>query len=111
MLQLSDKSIEMSQRNRNRSQASSLNESSQSQSSRRSNRPASPSSLDAEDYDQYTVAAVKFILNQLSTKYPIKRADLVKECCNGNGRIFSIILSVVQNSLKTVKQSHSKYFH
>lgn len=94
----------MSQRSR-RTQARSLNgsQSQSSENSRRSTqRAASPPD---ENYDEYTVATVKFILNHLATKYPIKRADIVKECCNGNTKIFTIILSVVQNHLKSVSFS------
>lgn len=102
-----------SQRNRNRSQARNLSDSFEgesSQSSRRGNQTISPPSPEGnEDYDQYTAAAVKFILNHVATKYPIKRADLVKECCNGNTRIFSIISATVQNHLKSVSSENYNY--
>lgn len=100
-----DKNIKMSRRAQNRSQATSLNVSSQSQlsqSSRRGNRSISPSSPDDENYGQYTAATVKYILNHMATNYPIKRSDLVKECCNGNTKTFTIILTAVQNHLKSV---------
>lgn len=98
-----------SQRNRNRTQARNLDDSSESQlsqSTRTANQSISPSQ-GTENYDQYTVATVKFILNHIATKYPIKRADLVKECCNGNTRIFTAISSAVQNRLKAVSNFYS----
>lgn len=100
--------IRMSRRNRNQSQANNLNVSTpsqSSQSSRRGNQSFSPSSQGDGDYEQHTAATVKFILNHMTSKYPIKRTDLVKECCNGNSRIFPVILSAVQNHLKSVSVS------
>lgn len=98
--------VKMSRRNRNRSQGASLDVSSQSQTSqpsqssrRGTQRTVSPPD---EDFDEYTVATLKFILNHMATKHPIKRADIVKECCNGNTKTFIAILSTVQNHLKSV---------
>lgn len=115
----------MSQRNLRRRQAGGSSQSSQSQpstsqastsrSSRQGNRSLNSSrgnqSLDRsipadnENYRQYALNIVKFVLNQTQNKRPIKRADLVKECCNGITKAFPIILPMVQNDLKTVSVS------
>lgn len=94
---MSQRTQRSQRRNHNASSQSQMNESSSS-----GNRTLSPRSPESEDYEQYTIASVKFILNHLATKVPIKRADLVKECCNGSSKIFMIILPAVQNRLKSV---------
>ncbi|XP_037049570.1 non-structural maintenance of chromosomes element 3 homolog [Bradysia coprophila] len=91
----------MSQRSRRRN----FNASSQSQMNASSSSGGSVSlgtPEESEDYDQYTVMTVKFILNHLAARLPIKRADLVKECCNGSSKIFMIIQPAVQNRLKSI---------
>lgn len=97
----------MSQRSQRSQRRRNFNASSQSQineSTSSGNQSLSPRSPESQDYDQYIVTTVKFLLNHLAARLPIKKADLVKEGCNGSNKIFMIILPAVQNRLKSVSE-------
>ncbi|KAJ6639403.1 Non-structural maintenance of chromosomes element 3 like [Pseudolycoriella hygida] len=89
-------------RNRNLDESSQSQSGESSQSSRGNNRASLTAPSEDEDHTRSVIATVKFILNHMATKFPIKRADLVKECCDGNGKIFSAILETVTSQLKFV---------
>lgn len=99
----------MSRRNQNASQSSqSQNRRSSRSSQNQSSQSNGSEDSIAENYDENVTTTVKFILNHSANKHPIKRSDIVKECTNGDAKMFQQILSVVQNHLKSVSTERLK---
>lgn len=105
----------MSQRNRSTRSQRALNQSPRPTTSQRARRDSSPiyselhnpseqsqDDLRENEKKMFVAASCKYILGMTKRKLPIKCADLVKICMQGENRLFAEIFEVVSNQLSQV---------